>query len=166
MFPSEAISPRAGSADVPWPRPMVDIRAPPTDLDALVDWFDRLSYSLVLLEEYPPSELAAAVERIDRAVREHVRRVEATWGSAEAVDRTGRELRRLLASDHLRFAASLEQLAWFLHRVTDDSLGGHGQALGQYGRVFAEALRRHREDERGDPPARSSAPGDPPREKP
>jgi hypothetical protein len=151
---------------VPWPRPVVDIRAPPTEFDALVDWFDRLSYSLVLLEEYPPSELVAAVQRVDSAVREHVRRVEATWGSREPVGRAGGELRQLLASDHLRFAASLDQLAWFLHRVTDDSLGGHGQALGQYGRVFAEALRRHREDERGDLQARPSAPDDPAREKP
>jgi hypothetical protein len=151
---------------VPWPRPVVDIRAPPAEFDALVDWFDRLSYSLVLLEEYPPSELVAAVQRMDGAVREHVRRVEATWGSGEPVDRAGGELRQLLASDHLRFAASLDQLAWFLHRVTDDSLGGHGQALGQYGRVFAEALRRHREDERGDPQVRPSAPDDPAREKP
>lgn len=129
-------------------RPVVDIRAPPLDLDDLIDWFDRVSQALVLLAEFPVAELTAGTDRLDVTVRDHLATAERTLGPADPAQADRSDLRRLLASDHARFEVSLEQLRWFLRRVTEDPQGGHGQALGQYGRVLAEALRRHREDER------------------
>lgn len=133
---------------MPFPRPEVDIHAPPSDLDDLIEWFDRVSYRLVLLEEYPPSDLEAAVARLDEAVRTHIASTESELGPVGGRDRSRGELRDLLAADHARFPVSLDQLRWSLRRVVEDDLSGHGQALGQYGRVLTEALRRHREDER------------------
>jgi len=43
---------------------------------------------------------------------------------------------------------SIEQLWWFYRVVEGEDHGGHRQALGQYGRILAEALRRHRAEER------------------
>jgi hypothetical protein len=131
-------------------RPEVDIHAPPARLDDLIEWFDRVSYRLVLLEEYTVPDVDAAIRCLEGAVRAHL--------DAEEVRPSGRptppadpRLGRLIAADHVRFPDSLEQLRWFYRRVTEAPIGeagGHRQALGQYGRVLAEALRRHRQDER------------------
>ena len=132
-----------------FPRPQVDIRSPPVEFDLLVDWLERWAYNLVLLEPYPLSDIRAAVAAVEGAVRRH--RIEADrWvqslrGADEESDR-GAEI---LLSDHEWFETSLDQFWWFFRVVETEDHGGHRQALGQYGRVLGEALRRHRLDERG-----------------
>jgi hypothetical protein len=132
---------------VPFPRPEVDIRRPPEDLDDRVDWFERVSTNLVLSEEYALADVRAAVVALRLSLSTH---------SAEPVpDLSGRDpvpgLRdraRLLAADHAWFGRSMEQLDWFLGIVEREDHGGHRQALGQYGRILAESVQRHRRDER------------------
>jgi hypothetical protein len=114
----------------------------------LIDWLEAWSYNLVLLEEYPLSDVQAAVRTVSAAVRDHA-------GSAERrlaeLPPRGEEFARgvrLVRNDHVWFVTSLEQFGWFLRVVESEDQGGHRQALGQYGRILAEALRRHRRDER------------------
>lgn len=116
----------------------------------MIDWFERFSYELVLLETFSLDEIRAALDAFEREVRAHLdgsplddRRPIADRGPAERA--------RILASDHAWFRTSLDQLEWFYAVVARDDHGGNRQALGQYGRVFAEALRRHRSDERAGP---------------
>ncbi len=131
--------------------PPVDIRHPPADLDALIEWFDRVAYRLVLLEEYPLSDVEAAVAAIDRGVRAHLDAdrpggilPEASAGTEGSGWQSAR-----LGDDHERYRTSLEQLRWFLAVVQKEDHGGHRQALGQYARLVAESLRRHRAEEEG-----------------
>ncbi len=128
-------------------RTAVDPRSPPRDFDDLVEWFDRLSTNLVLLEEYPLDDLRGAMHSVDDAISAHVRSAE-TEISGAAADSSLADLRAILRSDHAWFAISLEQLSWFLGIVEGEDHGGHRQALGQYGRLLAESLRRHRTHER------------------
>lgn len=127
-------------------RRSVEIDRPPEDLDALVDWFDRVSGNLVLLEEYPPAQLRRAVEVVARAVDEHARSADLRPG---AVDPRGPVPgpAAVLRADHERFRTSAEQLRALSRLVEIDGHGGNRQALGQYGRVLTEALRRHRREE-------------------
>jgi hypothetical protein len=92
-------------------------------------------------------ELRAAIAALDVAVRAHV-----TTRSTRPPDRS------TLESDHERFLLSLEQLWWFYGIVAEDDHGGHRQALGQYGRLVAEALERHLAEERGDPSRAEASP--------
>ncbi len=127
-------------------RRSVEIDRPPEDIDALVDWFDRVSGNLVLLEEYPPEELRRAVEFVARAVDEHARRADSPPSAVNARDAAaGRAA--VLRADHERFRTSAEQLRALSRVVENDGHGGNRQALGQYGRVLTEALRRHRREE-------------------
>ena len=125
------------------PRSRVDIRAPPDGLDALVEWFERVSYDLVLIVDHPLKDVVDAVGRFSDAVSEHVRAADPKLGTTAPSD----ELARVITADHAWFATSVEQLRWFLRVVETEDHGGHRQALGQYGRIFAEAFRRHRADE-------------------
>ena len=102
----------------------------------------------MLLENYPVPDLRAAVTAVESAVRTH-REATDPWiaallGGDEEVSRTA----RVVPHDHEWFVTSLDQFEWFLRVVEGENHGGHRQALGQYGRVLAEALRRHRHDER------------------
>ncbi|MFI5413576.1 MAG: hypothetical protein ACHQ0I_03195 [Candidatus Lutacidiplasmatales archaeon] len=133
---------------MPFPRPEVDIRSPPLDFDELVEWLERWSYRLVLLEEYPLHEIRSAIEAAETAVRGH-RLSYDPWVLALSATEEGRAGEaRVILSDHEWFVTSLDQFWWFFHVVSNEDHGGHRQALGQYGRVLAEALRRHRRDER------------------
>ena len=131
-----------------FPRPEVDIRAVPAGFDDLADWFDRWSTRLVLLEQYPLPIVAAAIREVETAVRAHRAEfdpwVQGMRGESEEVPRGV----QLVLSDHEWFETSLTQLWWFYGVVEKEDHGGHRQALGQFGRVFAEALKRHRADER------------------
>lgn len=111
----------------------------------MVDWFESVSYSLVLLEEYSLEEIRSAVRALSAAVRAHI---EAAPRSSLRASRPASELSRIVSADHVWFRTSLDQLDWFLGVVERDPHGGNRQALGQYGRILAESLRRHRRDER------------------
>jgi hypothetical protein len=136
------------SRTMPFPRPEVDIRSPPDGFPELVDWLERWSYRLVLLEEYSLPEIRAALTATDRSVRAH--RITAdTWvGPLRSAGGQTGEAASVVLSDHEWFETSLEQFWWFFRVVEREDHGGHRQALGQYGRVFGEALRRHLADER------------------
>jgi hypothetical protein len=124
------------------------VAAPPLDIDAAIERFDRLSSNLVLLESGPLSEVRDALRVFDAAVRGHLASAEAAGGRAAPASGDGATTAGILESDHRRFLISLDQLWWFFRVVESDDHGGHRQALGQYGRLLAEALRRHRADER------------------
>lgn len=126
-------------------RPLVDIRAPPEDFDAFVTWFEGVSYRLVLLEEYPLDDVRRAVLTAQRVLTAHMRRPIPEPPADFAAE--SRESCRILRSDHAWFLGSVEQLGWFWSIVAGEDQGGHRQALGQYGRILAEAVRRHRVDE-------------------
>jgi len=151
-----------------FPSPSVDIRAAPVDFDELVDWLERWSYRLVLLEEYELHDIRTAVESVERAVHAHRARFDPWVRAIGPKDEPTSRAVRVVLSDHEWFEISLEQLVWFLQVVEQEDHGGHRQALGQFGRVLAEALRRHRRDEawlegttaRGGT-ARSPSPGNP-----
>jgi hypothetical protein len=134
-------------AVVSFPRPVVDIRRPPQGFDALVDWFERVSYNLVLLEDYRLEDLRRAAGRVAGAIEAHGRATEvlALGPSEESLEL--RERARILAADHEWFRTSVEQLWWFFGVVERDDHGGNRQALGQYGRVLCESVRRHRAEE-------------------
>ncbi len=119
------------------------IDRPPHELDALIDWFEWVSERLVLLELFDLDDVGRAVGAIDRAVRDHLAAVEDGAFAGPGGDAAHR-----LALDHRMYPTSLEQLAWFLRVVVRDDHGGNRQALGQYGRLLAESLGRHREEER------------------
>jgi hypothetical protein len=128
--------------------PTVDIRRPPREFDELIEWFERLSYRLVLLEEYPLDDLRAMVRTVGSAVSTHCRIEDPLLARLPLRSSDEQTLARVLAADHVWFRTSTEQLEWFLSIVVGEDHGGHRQALGQYGRIFAESLRRHRSDER------------------
>jgi hypothetical protein len=132
---------------VTFPRPAVDIQRPPARFDEVVDWFELVSYNLVLLEDYRLEDVRRAVDRVALALEAHNHAAgsliqDATRGPAEL-----RERARILTADHEWFQTSIEQLRWFLAVVEREDHGGHRQALGQYGRVLCESVRRHRTDE-------------------
>lgn len=130
-----------------WPT-ATDLRRPPADFDQLLDWLEGWSYRLVLLEEYPLEDLRAAVATTSAAVRAHRVDAEKQIRGLPAEGRGHAQLIQVVRSDHEWFEISVEQLGWFLRVVEGEDHGGHRQALGQFGRVLAEALRRHRRDER------------------
>lgn len=121
---------------------------PPTELDPLVDWFDRFSTRLVLLDEIPLARVREAVAAMVAGITTH----RAGGGPSEPSERARSSglaaLRRTLRADHEQLAASVRELGWLLGIVERDDHGGNRQALGQYGRLVCEALRRHRAEER------------------
>ncbi|MFZ0699442.1 MAG: hypothetical protein WAN74_04555 [Thermoplasmata archaeon] len=131
------------------PRPSVDPARPPAALEELVDWFEALSYGLVLLEPYLLADVRRAMGRFHHEVRLHSERAEVPLAHAAVrADALGRSLTELLRADHRWFKTSFEQLDWFLRIAEENGHGGNRQALGQYGRLVAEAVRRHLADER------------------
>ncbi len=126
----------------------MDLRAVPTDFDEIVDWLERWSYNLVLLEEYPLSDVRAALDAVDRGVRKHRAETDPRLDRLTELSDDAARGREVVRNDHVWFETSLEQFWWFYRAVEKDDHGGHRQALGQYGRVLSEALRRHRADER------------------
>lgn len=113
----------------------------PADIDALVDWFEWVSERLVLLDDFSLADVRRAIGSVDSAIRRHL-------ANSPNPPSTAGSVAARIALDHRMFPTSLDQLAWFLAIVERDDHGGNRQALGQYGRLLAEALRRHREDER------------------
>lgn len=109
----------------------------PTSIRPVVDELDRVADRLVRLESAPLPEVRELLGRVDALLRAHVAVAAAPGESrGEPAD-----------SDHARFLVSLDQLWWFYSIVESEDHGGHRQALGQYGRLLAEALRRHLDEE-------------------
>ncbi|MGA8664616.1 MAG: hypothetical protein WB809_06100 [Thermoplasmata archaeon] len=125
----------------------VDIRSPPPSLDDRIDWFGQVSEGLVQMEDYSLSDVAFAVDQIEISVREHLRSAAPEREDREGGVADGLGLTARIQSEHSVFPTSLRQLRWFFGIVAHEDHGGHRQALGQYGKVLAEALQRHREDE-------------------
>jgi hypothetical protein len=113
-------------------------------LDLEIDRFEAFSAALVRLEPCARAEVRRRVERFVGEVRAHLvaaPQLPARWAASSSGE--------LLAAEHRRFVTSIAELEALLTVVEGEDHGGHRQALGQYGRIFAEALRRHRVDERG-----------------
>lgn len=130
------------------PYPEVDLRTPPGTFEEVIDWMEQWSLGLVLLEEYPLSEVRTALKAVERAVRAHRTSADRWVAPLRTADEETARRARVIMSDHEWFETSLEQFWWFVRVVETEDHGGNRQALGQYGRVLAEALRRHRRDER------------------
>ncbi len=114
------------------------------EFDAAIDRFETFSTGLVRLEPVPLPELRRTVDRFIDDLRDHL---EAARSLRRRPPPVGPRERRLDA-EHERFYSSIEQLREILRVVESEDHGGHRQALGQYGRIVTEALRRHRADER------------------
>lgn len=122
--------------------------SPPVELASMADWFESLSYGLVLLVPYPLDNLRAAVRAFERAMARHSVEWDSKHARAASEAPSRNPLARVVESDHTWFSTSFEQLRWFLGIVENEDHGGHRQALGQYGRLVSEAVRRHLDDER------------------
>jgi methyl coenzyme M reductase gamma subunit len=109
---------------------------------------EGVSYRLVLLEEYALDDLRGMVQTVARAVTTHAQIEDPLLSALPGPSEELETLARVLRADHVWFRTSIEQLEWFFSIVERDDHGGHRQALGQYGRILAESLRRHRTDER------------------
>ncbi len=109
--------------------------------DRAVAEFGGLSQQLVLLDDIALPELARRVTGFEEALRSHI-------GGA-ASDGAAAPISSEIDEDHRTFAESIEVLEWLLGIVRTDDHGGNRQALGQYGKVLAEALLDHRARETG-----------------
>jgi len=149
------------------PVPTADRARPTRDLDETLERFDQFSLALIRLEPFPLDEVRRSVERFRRAVNHHL--LAARSAARDRPATPARPEGGRLEREHERFQASVDELGQLLLVVEDDDHGGHRQALGQYGRIFTEALRVHRrdelEEERRSPrkrgPARPGCPGQP-----
>ncbi|HTS32490.1 MAG TPA: hypothetical protein VMI55_00940 [Thermoplasmata archaeon] len=127
------------------------VLAPPgrTDatLDAAIERFERFSSGLVRLEPAPLDTVRSEIDRFALELERHLavkpRRRRMGAGGGSPTPRL-----ELLGREHDRFRTSVEELRGILEVVAADDHGGHRQALGQYGRILAEALRLHRVDEK------------------
>ena len=131
---------------------MANGRAPPGPREFLrsVGRFERFSSGLVHLDPCSLADLRRTVRTFASELERHLSPAPAT-----VVEPPAPSLARRLEAEHERFRSSVEQLRGLLTVVEGDDHGGHRQALGQYGRILAEALRRHLADElpREGPPA-------------
>jgi len=118
----------------------------PDPFDRSIDGFASFSDRLVSIDPFPLEEIRAAVERFSREVSDHCTRASRPAEVGESGEAAYLRLR--ISEDHRWFRTSVEQLQWFFAVVAREDHGGHRQALGQYGRLLTEALRRHRVDER------------------
>lgn len=131
------------------PQPALDRAYLWAVLEEDVDRFESMSTGLVLLEPYPLAEVRRRIGELQREVRAHSAAAEARLDERARPDEPpGPSLVKLVRSDHRWFEMSFEQIDWFLQIAERDGHGGNRQALGQYGRLLAEAVRRHLEDER------------------
>src|SRR5208282_256755 len=78
----------------------VDIRSPPPDLDGRIEWFGRVSDRLVLLEEYPLSDIAFAVDQIAASVHDHLREVAGNPERRDGIAGPSTGPAALLRADH------------------------------------------------------------------
>jgi hypothetical protein len=114
----------------------------------LVRWLGTVCDGLVLGELISTDELERAVRQVRTTVTLHMEsELPQSPEGDPATDGRGKELSEILQSDHRWFVLSLDEFDALLGVVLGDDHGGHRQALGQYGRLLAAALTRHRRDE-------------------
>jgi hypothetical protein len=121
-------------------------RDPPVGFDPLILWLDEFGRHLVLLDELSLSSIQAAVRVGRRRIVDHLHSDDPA-GFIRASTPRIQELMEIVRSDHRWFDSSLEELAGLLRIVEGEDQEGHRQALGQYLRILASALARHRRDE-------------------
>jgi hypothetical protein len=139
-------------------RDLMSLPAEASSLEAEVARFERFAHGLVLLEPLPRPAVRAEVDRFVRSVEQHLDRAAALGRESAPRSRARTADERLLGREHQRFRTSLAELRGLLAVVEADDHGGHRQALGQYGKILAEALRVHLNDERRRTPTEGAAP--------
>ncbi|HYB63023.1 MAG TPA: hypothetical protein VEE86_01190 [Thermoplasmata archaeon] len=129
-----------------------DLERHDADLDDAVERFDRFAAGLVRLEPFSLEEVRRSVGTFVGRVERHLREHGGGGPPPSGEPRPRQPVRRGpdLGLEHERFRSSIVELSAYLAVVERDDHGGHRQALGQYGRIFAEALRLHRGDERAE----------------
>ncbi len=110
--------------------------------DRAVAEFGGLSQQLVLLDDLALPEVVRRVTGFEEVLRGHLE-----GGPSSVADSAPASSE--IEEDHRTFAESIEVLDWLLGIVRTDDHGGNRQALGQYGKVLAEALLDHRARETG-----------------
>lgn len=117
------------------------------------------------LEEVSREELLEALEGLAATIAGHARSSPPPRWPAAPSQAPSSDLDR----DHERLLASVEELRWLRGIVARDDHGGNRQAVGQYGKILAEALRDHRRRERAvarprrvPPPSRAGGPPEQP----
>ena len=111
------------------------------DLERLAQELIATGDRLVRLDKVPSESLHGLLQRAVREIGEHgARSVRTVSGPARAPVR--------LREEHERFRSSLEEFDQLLRTADGDPHGGNFQALGQYLRIFGEALERHATEER------------------
>jgi len=120
-----------------------------TDLsfDQEIDRFDRFAGDLVRLEPFSRDALHETVVRFAALVEHHLELAAQVSDGRRGTDGGALARRGVLHREHERFRASVAELRGLLAVVEAEDHGGHRQALGQYGRILAEALRAHCRDE-------------------
>ena len=122
----------------------------PSDALAVAQSLDRVRRAAEQLERHSEELVALAttpVEVLRRTVA-HLER-ELLHDHPALVARRLRELCLIgpgparLVQDHGRFPEGFAELRGLLHVLEQDDHGGNRQAVGQYGRVLLEAIRRH-----------------------
>ena len=135
--------PRSGAVPVVDPR-----ERSPAGVDEALERFDRFSSALVRLEVFSLEEVRGSVAAFLTEVEVHLGGSPIPPVGSDRPPRAGPPEGDRLEGEHERFRTSVDELRSLLGVVEGDDHGGHRQALGQYGRIFAEALRLHRRDER------------------
>lgn len=117
-------------------------------LEALLTRSEGWAQRLVRTEAVPVEEFRTGFLELEQTlVQDHIPLWEPLLEEHDAQRVAGAAAPELLRREHRIFPGSLEQLRWFHLLVVRDDHGGNRQALGQYLRIFHEALARHVADE-------------------
>jgi hypothetical protein len=116
------------------------------ELDGLRTHCEDLADRLVRLEPVELPELRTLIRRLRSSLIDgHL----PVWEARLSGVGSGRSAVGLvLSKEHAIFPGSLDRYGWLFDIVEAEDHGGHRQALGQYGKLVAEALRLHLSDER------------------
>ena len=117
------------------------------ELDRRLERFASVCDELVDGPQARLDDVRREVEHLVEAIVAHVGSSDPLAAAPKAARPPATSVEVRLRSEHERFRVSVVQLGWFLGIVERDDHGGNRQALGQYGRLVVEALRRHRADE-------------------
>jgi hypothetical protein len=102
-----------------------------------------MSCGLVLLEPYSIEEIEDRVRSFSGSLHRHLNASQRIRRTGSPAGVSGTVERGTFEVDHARFLNSLRELSTLLDIVRRDGHGGNRQALGQYGKILAEAVRIH-----------------------